>query len=53
MLVRQSICLQDELFVIQELVIQSPSTRQKQGQHVIVRLRDDRKYTAVSTQTSS
>nr|CAD2193070.1 unnamed protein product [Meloidogyne enterolobii] len=29
----------------------APSTRQKQGQHVIVRLRDDRKYTAVSTQT--
>uniref|UniRef100_A0A1I8BP85 Sema domain-containing protein n=1 Tax=Meloidogyne hapla TaxID=6305 RepID=A0A1I8BP85_MELHA len=29
----------------------APSTRQKQGQHVIVRLRDDRKYTAVSTET--
>ncbi|KAL3114962.1 hypothetical protein niasHT_011398 [Heterodera trifolii] len=29
----------------------APSTRQKQGQHVVVRLREDRKYTAVSSQT--
>ncbi|KAI1715743.1 plexin cytoplasmic rasGAP domain-containing protein [Ditylenchus destructor] len=29
----------------------APSTRQKQGQHVVFKLRDDRKYTAVSSQT--
>lgn len=28
----------------------APSTRQKQGQHVIVRLRDDQKYTGISEQ---
>lgn len=29
----------------------APSTRQKQGQHVVFKLRDDRKFTAVSSHT--